>query len=341
MALFDPTGLKLPDFFLIGPRHTGVELLAQILGTHPDITLPGPVGGHQWFSNDNKWNRGLDKYSAKFSAAVDAGLTVGDASDTYFNPKSFFRLLHTMGTTGAKIIVMLQCPSHRYLTEQKVSGLTDQGFFDTRQQALADGQYHGLMQQLLNLFPFAQVYLAIRETVEADVALEVGKIITFLGKDPEKPFNALTFTKKFDDNAVRQTILNGFYTPGFTDFKTFLTGEGFTNTDAIDTWCPPPPTPPITVDDPSYAATESVTLNVSAAGVLTNDTDVNTADVLVVRAADVGTRTGSNSGAMTLNADGSFSFLQASAGVDTFTYHANDGTFSSVSPGTITVTTSA
>ena len=84
----------------------------------------------------------------------------------------------------------------------------------------------------------------------------------------------------------------------------------------------------------SYSTNEDVTLTISAAGVLTNDTDV---DFDTLTAVLVST---TSNGSLTLNANGSFSYTPNLNfnGVDSFTYKANDGTTeSSIATVTITV----
>jgi VCBS repeat-containing protein len=79
--------------------------------------------------------------------------------------------------------------------------------------------------------------------------------------------------------------------------------------------------PPVAVDD-AYSTPQDTPLNVPAGGVLANDTDAD-GDPLT---AALGTAPAH--GALTLNADGSFSYVPDAgyAGGDSFTYRANDGT---------------
>lgn len=93
-------------------------------------------------------------------------------------------------------------------------------------------------------------------------------------------------------------------------------------------------TAPVAVAD-AYDATEDTELVVAAPGVLSNDTD---ADGNTLTALLDGTTT---NGVLTLNPDGSFSYMPnlGFVGQDTFTYHANDGLMgSNVVTVTITVT---
>ena len=72
-----------------------------------------------------------------------------------------------------------------------------------------------------------------------------------------------------------------------------------------------------------YPATEDTTLNVAAPGVLGNDTDVNGNPLTAVLV----TGPTAAQGTLTLNANGSFTFVPAANfnGAATFTYRANDG----------------
>jgi VCBS repeat-containing protein len=90
---------------------------------------------------------------------------------------------------------------------------------------------------------------------------------------------------------------------------------------------------PVATND-SYAVNEDGTLNVGAAGVLANDTDI---DGPALSAAVVA---GPSNGSLTLNANGSFSYTPNANfnGTDSFTYRASDGSFlSNIATVTITV----
>lgn len=95
-------------------------------------------------------------------------------------------------------------------------------------------------------------------------------------------------------------------------------------------------TPPTAVDD-SYNTDEDTALNVSAPGVLDNDTDSEN-DTLTATLV-----TGpSNAASFTLNSDGSFSYTPAANfnGMDSFTYKASDGTLDS-NTATVTINVNA
>jgi hypothetical protein len=87
-------------------------------------------------------------------------------------------------------------------------------------------------------------------------------------------------------------------------------------------------TPPTAVAD-SYTTNEDTTLNIAAAGVLSNDTDPENNALTAVLV--------SGTSGLTLNANGSFTYVPPSnfSGTASFTYRANDSVFNS---NTVTVT---
>ncbi len=104
---------------------------------------------------------------------------------------------------------------------------------------------------------------------------------------------------------------------------------------------PPPNTAPIAVDDPAvagdYDTDQNNTLVVAAPGVLGNDSDPDGHPISAV----LGT-TNVTGGSLTLNADGSFTYVPGLNfnGTDTFTYVANDGVLDSPE-ATATITVNA
>jgi hypothetical protein len=113
------------------------------------------------------------------------------------------------------------------------------------------------------------------------------------------------------------------YTPNSTfagsDSFTYNTSDTYGQTSGIATVniTVGNPAPPVANDD-SYSTSFNTTVNVSASGVLTNDTGTGTLQAVLVSAP--------SSGSLTLNSDGSFSYTPNStfAGADSFTYNVID-----------------
>ena len=81
---------------------------------------------------------------------------------------------------------------------------------------------------------------------------------------------------------------------------------------------------PVATND-SYGTNEDGVLAIAAPGVLTNDTDVDSATLTAALVA------GPSHGTLTINANGGFSYTPAANynGTDTFTYTASDGSLNS------------
>ncbi len=91
---------------------------------------------------------------------------------------------------------------------------------------------------------------------------------------------------------------------------------------------------PVAASD-SYSTDRDISLNISAPGVLHNDSDIDSANLTAIQMSNPA------HGTATLNANGSFSYTPATgySGSDNFTYQANDGSLSSnVATISITVT---
>jgi hypothetical protein len=88
--------------------------------------------------------------------------------------------------------------------------------------------------------------------------------------------------------------------------------------------------PPVAVDD-HFGSRQEVPLLLPPAGVLINDSDPDGDPLTAVLDTDV------SHGTLTLNPDGSFLYEPDGvfAGIDQFTYYANDGTSNSPSPATV------
>lgn len=129
--------------------------------------------------------------------------------------------------------------------------------------------------------------------------------------------------------------------PGFAGTATFTyqadDGTVRSNTATVTITVSAPLNNPPTAQGDSYAANQGQTLNVNASnGVLANDSDPNDDDLRAVLVS------GASSGTVTLNANGSFTYVPAAGftGSATFTYAADDGTARS-NTATVTITVNA
>lgn len=119
-----------------------------------------------------------------------------------------------------------------------------------------------------------------------------------------------------------------------TDTFTYQVSDGLGNSDiATVTITVSPVNDAPEADADSYSAAKDTTLTIAeATGVLANDTDVDDDTLTASLVSDV------SHGTLTLNANGSFTYVPDSGyvGTDTFTYKANDGTANSAT-ATVTI----
>ena len=105
-----------------------------------------------------------------------------------------------------------------------------------------------------------------------------------------------------------------------------MAGQTFTDSGSGSVHAAPPTSnnPPVAVADAS-STPQDTALNVSAPGVLGNDTDADSDPLTAVLNVNV------THGTLTLNANGGFTYTPNGGynGPDSFTYHANDGTANS------------
>src|SRR6185437_4031464 len=151
-----------------------------------------------------------------------------------------------------------------------------------------------------------------------------------LANDTDADGNTLTAVKVTDPtHGVLTLNTNGSftYTPAANyhgpDSFTYKANDGTadSNTVTVSITVNSVNDAPVAVAD-SYSTNEDTTLTVAAAGVLSNDTDVDGDTLTAVKVTDP------SHGVLTLNSNGSFTYVPAANyhGSDSFTYKANDGT---------------
>jgi VCBS repeat-containing protein len=155
---------------------------------------------------------------------------------------------------------------------------------------------------------------------------DTSAIVTLTAADPEG--NPLTYTVV--SNPAHGTLSGVppslIYQPAGdyagADSFTFRVNDGQVNSNVatVSITVAPQNDPPIAVGE-SYSVTSGSVLNVTAPGVLANDSDIDSASLQAQIA------TAPAHGALTLNANGSFSYTPAAgySGPDSFVYRATDG----------------
>ena len=132
--------------------------------------------------------------------------------------------------------------------------------------------------------------------------------------------NAVNGSAAIVGDSVEFTPAPNYNGPASFDY-TITDGHGGTATAKVSIDVTPVNDAPVAQND-SYTVDQDSTLNVPAvAGVLANDSDIDSAAITAVWVSDPA------HGTLTLNADGSFTYTPAADyyGPDSFTYQANDG----------------
>ena len=194
---------------------------------------------------------------------------------------------------------------------------------------------------IANTAPFAAAdsHQVIRETTLVVPAKGV------LANDSDSESNALTAILNIAPahGTLAQSANGGFiYTPA-TDYTgadsfSYRANDGLLNSNiatvSLTVISPPPNTAPVAVAD-SYSTTKGTTLTVSAAGILTNDTDAESSPLTAALVS------GPANGTLTMGTNGGFTYTPAAGftGTDSFTYRSNDGNLDS-NTATVTISVS-
>lgn len=145
------------------------------------------------------------------------------------------------------------------------------------------------------------------------------------------PANALSFTLNADGSFSYQPRLNFNGTDTFVYTATDSLGA-VSNPTTVTFSVTPVNDAPVAFNDTLSVAPGS-TLNITAPGILANDTDVDSASLTAVLVSST------LSGTLSLNPNGSFNYRPNTgfSGTDVFTYRANDGSLSSANTATVSI----
>jgi VCBS repeat-containing protein len=152
------------------------------------------------------------------------------------------------------------------------------------------------------------------------VSMSDGEILTYTSPDEEGAFAFAYEVNELPQELVITSPTAGVYDSAATQLSLVYS---LPNQDPI-------------ANDDAYSTDEDTTLNVSAPGVLGNDSDADGDPLTAVLDTEPG------NGTLTLNADGSFTYTPDSNfnGIDSFIYHANDDSADS-NTATVTITVDA
>jgi len=210
------TGLRTPDFFIVGHQKCGTTALYLMLSEHPQVFMPPDVK-EPWFFGRELRSRfqppsthsrptTIEDYLALFAGAVP-GQLVGEASPQYIRSEHAAREIAAM-RPDAKIVAVLREPASflRSLHMQLVSThIEDQTSFaraialeperragrriprrSVSPQSLLYSdhvRYVDQLERLHSAFPREQVQILIYEDFRDDNAAVLAQVLEFLGLD--------------------------------------------------------------------------------------------------------------------------------------------------------------
>ena len=202
------SGIKLPNFFILGAGRSGTTTLAAVLRRHPEIYLSTPKEP-TFFSEPFQVTRTPIKYAKLFAGAA-AFPAVGEASHAYLSHPDAAQTLRAF-FPDARFIVMFRNPADRALA--MYSYMLENGYelLPTFERALAaedrrfasarfarrcphyfwnfmyfrSGLFGEQVDRYLSLFPRAQFHFTTLYDLQRDPTGVLTAIETFLDVSPE------------------------------------------------------------------------------------------------------------------------------------------------------------
>ena len=203
-----------------------------------------------------------------------------------------------------------------------------------------DGSLYATGTVSITVTPINDPPVAVNDTtVTSEDVAAIMSAASLLANDLDADTDTLTVTSV--QSAINGTVsLSGStvtFTPslnynGPASFTyTVSDGNGGTSTATVNITVQPVNDAPVAAND-SYSTFKNVPLNVSAPGVLANDTDVDSS-LTAVLATNV------THGVLVLNTNGGFTYTPSNnyVGPDSFTYRASDGSATSLAVVTLTI----
>lgn len=215
------------DFLIIGAQKSGTTTLFKLLSEHPGVYMP-PGKEAPFFTKDDLYSQGIDKYIDDFFSSASPGLLWGTATPHYLSdPRACERIANTL--PNVKLIAILREPADRALSHYRMSarrGLESRSFEHAVNEMLdpvkldmsrklhagessetktyiAWGEYGRQISKYLKFFDKDQILILFTSELEKSPEMIVKKILTFL-ELPEFSFSLLG--KRFHEGGEKEWI---------------------------------------------------------------------------------------------------------------------------------------
>lgn len=243
--MIDPNQYPLPNFFLIGAAKSGTTALYAILKEHPQVFFPVYKKEPRFFSDDERYFKGLEWFSTTFYKGAGKFPARGDATPHYlhWSEKVAPRIQQAFGPERPKILAILREPasraySHYWLgvslhgetlgfeealakeeerlrtqhDELQASGRIRWGYF-------RGGCYATLLKPFFERFPREDILILLQEDLRNDFQATMDKLVSFLGLDPTFPLENKIVNEAHE---ARSEELQQFFNTNSSPFKNFL-----------------------------------------------------------------------------------------------------------------------
>lgn len=231
----------LPSFLVISPARTGSTWLAQALGRHPQVFVPGlkelKYFSSNWAMLDLGW------YARQFAGQEDK--VRGEASPSYaILPEHRIHCIREL-MPDVKLVLFLREPVARIWSHTKQHYRVTRGP-DALKTELAEGEileyilsdgpalandYEGCLRRWLSAFGAEQIFVGFLEDVAADPEGVLRRVLEFLGVDAPEDLSALeaseavNVSESHDMPAAVRDVLGRLYGPRLGPLEELLRAQ--------------------------------------------------------------------------------------------------------------------
>jgi hypothetical protein len=189
------------DFIIIGAQKSATTSLARYVGSHPAVYMPEEKE-LDYFSNQERFDRGLEFYLSEYFSRGDASKIWGEASPSYMCDDRVPERIRSV-LPHVHLIAILRNPITRALSHYRMAcsrGLESRPFhecvseairrrgprsgsLDAEREFVALGEYGRILTTYRRHFERSQLLILFAEDLNTDAAPEVRKVYRFLGVD--------------------------------------------------------------------------------------------------------------------------------------------------------------
>ena len=196
--------MVLPTFLGIGAFKSATTTLAELLAAHPDVFVD-PAKESDFFSLDERWERGVGWYEARFAEASDARV-VGEISPSYAVHPTYPDVVARAASVvpDARLVYLVRDPierirsMYRHLASRGMEDLPFTRAVLTRLEYLEVSRYGAQVARWMTRYPRSALLVVATEDLALDPAGVCARIFAHIGVDP-------SFVPPEVDRRVHQT----------------------------------------------------------------------------------------------------------------------------------------